>query len=72
MNPRTKIVLVTIGAMISSAAGGIVALRMVGIANADETVPGFLPSLIVVALLMTVALLAWAATLRNKLPPHRP
>ncbi|KAA9106340.1 hypothetical protein [Microbacterium rhizomatis] len=71
MKPRINIAIVTIGAMIASATGGVIAFQMLLVANANEPVPAFVPPLIVVALLTTVALLAWAAALQKKLPSRR-
>ena len=69
MNPRARVTLVTLSALVASIGAGVTALRMLFLANADQAVPAFLAPLIVAFLIMNVALLAWAATLRGKLPP---
>lgn len=68
LNLRTTVAIVTVGAMISSIAGGIVAFQMLIIANADKTVPDIVPTLIVELLLLTVLLMGLATALRRKLP----
>jgi hypothetical protein len=68
MNLRTVAVILTVGAMLASIAAGIVAFQMSIIANANQNVPGIMPTLIVDFLLLTVLLLGVAAVMRRKLP----
>jgi ABC-type antimicrobial peptide transport system permease subunit len=71
MTRRTGVVLAKIGALVAAIAGVIVAVPMAFAVNSGEPVPVYLPSLIVVSLLLTAALLGLATTMQRKLPPHR-
>ncbi len=66
MSARSHVVIVYLIAIISAVAAAIAAIRMLVIANADQPVPGFLTSLLVLFLLLTVALLGSAAALQRR------
>jgi hypothetical protein len=71
MKSRTTFTVIVLGSLVCAIAAGVVAVRILQMANADQSVPPFMSSLMVAFLAVMVALLAAATAIRPKRASRR-